>query len=181
MTKILNKEIKINTFILIDEINDNDLIDNLLKIIYKNNEYHHTYTNVISKHSKFDFLNNNDLFHIFLKKIKKQINLIFKENFIIQDSWAVTYNNEDYALMHSHVGSTAFSGILYLTDGPGPGTYFPEYDLTVEEKKGRFVLFHGHLLHEVKKFKYNKDRVVIAFNMVKVGFLEKDAQVKIIK
>jgi len=181
MIKILNKEIKINTFILIDEIEDNFLIDDLLKVIYQNNKFHHTQTYVISKHSKFDFLNNNDLFHLFLKKIKKQINLICKESFIVQDAWSVIYNNEDHALLHNHVGSTAFSGLLYLTDGPGPGTYFPEYDLTVEEKKGRFVLFHGNLLHEVKKFKYVKDRVVIAFNFVKVGFFDEGAQVKIIK
>lgn len=181
MTKILNKKIEINTFILIDEIDDDILIDNLLKIIYENNELHHTQTYVLSKHSRFDFLNNNPFFHLFLKKIKKQINLIFKENFIIQDVWSCIYNNEDYALMHNHVGSTAFSGILYLTDGPGPGTYFPEYDLTVEEKRGRFVLFHGNLLHEVKKFKYIKDRVVIAFNFTTVGFFNKDTQVQIIK
>lgn len=181
MTKIINKDINIKTFILIDEIKDDDLINNLLKVIYNNNEYHHTQTNVIGKHSKFDFLNNNELFHIFLKKIKKQINLIFKENFIISESWANIYNNDNYALMHNHPGSTAFSGILYLTDGPGPGTYFPEYNLTVEEKKGRFVLFHGNLQHEVKKFKYTKDRVTIAFNFIKIGFLEKDIKIKTVK
>jgi hypothetical protein len=181
MTKVLNKKIEIDTFILIDKIEDSVLIDNLLKVIYQNNQFHHTQTYVISKHSKFDFLNNNDFFHLFMKKIKKQINLIFKENFIIQDVWSVIYNNEDHALLHNHIGSTAFSGILYLTDGPGPGTYFPEYDLTIEEEAGKFVLFHGHLKHEVKKFKYVKDRVVIAFNFIKVGFLDEGTQVKIIK
>jgi hypothetical protein len=179
--ELFNKEIKLDTFILIDEINNNDLIDKLLEFVYKNKEYHHTYTNVIGKHTKFNFLNNNNFFHLFLKEIKKQINLICKENFIVESSWANIYNKDDHALMHNHLGSTAFSGIIYLTNGPGPGTYFPEYDLTVKEKKGRFVLFHGNLLHEVKKFKYDKDRVTIAFNFTKVGFLDKDTKIKYIK
>jgi hypothetical protein len=83
--------------------------------------------------------------------------------------------------MHNHKGSTAFSGILYLTDGPGPGTYFPHYDLTVHEKKGRFCLFHGHLQHEVKKFNYTKDRITVAFNFCQVGFEDENEKILKIK
>jgi hypothetical protein len=176
--KLFNKEIKLDTFILIDKINDLSIINNLKEDIYKNDEYFHQHTNVIAKHTKFDFLIGNKNFHDFLKSIKKQINLIFKENFVVNEVWANIYNGDDYAKIHHHEGSTAFSGILYLTDGPGPGTYFQEYDMTIEEEAGKFVLFHGHLKHEVKKFKYTKDRLTIAFNFTKVSFFNKDQTVE---
>ena len=181
MTEILKKEILLNTFILIDEVNDNLMIDNLLKDINENKEYYHKYTNVIGKHTRFTFLNENKNFHNFLKSIKKQIYSIYKYNFVIQAAWANIYNKDNYAKPHDHRGSTAFSGILYLTDGPGPGTYFPEYDLTVHEKKCRFVLFHGHLVHEVKKFNYTKDRITIAFNFTDVAFEDPNEKIIYIK
>jgi hypothetical protein len=181
MTEILKKDILLNTFILIDEINDNLIIDSLLKDVYENNNYYHKYTNVIAKHTEFKFLVGNKNFHNFLKSIKKQISSINDKNFIIGEAWANIYNKNDYAKKHKHVASTAFSGILFLTDGPGPGTYFNDYDLTVHEKKGRFVLFHGHLTHEVKKFNYIKDRITIAFNFYEEGFEEKNQKITYIK
>jgi len=164
--ELLKKNIDLQTFILIDKIEDTLIIDNLKKDVYACTDYFPTYTNVIAKHTQFDYLKGNIHFHNFLKTIKKQIYTVFQENFIVHEVWGNIYNNNDYAKLHSHVGSTAFSGILYLTDGPGPGTYFPQYDLTVAEEAGKFVLFHGHLLHEVKKFNYTKDRVTIAFNFI---------------
>jgi hypothetical protein len=181
MIEILRKNIPLDTFILIDEINDDFILNNLLKDILENKEYYHKYTNVIGKHTKFNFLNENKNFHNFLKFIKKQIYSIYKLNFIIEGVWANTYNKNNYAKLHNHKGSTAFSGILYLTDGPGPGTYFPQYDLTVHEKKGRFCLFHGNLDHEVKKFNYTKDRITIAFNCCAVGFLDENVKIKYIR
>jgi hypothetical protein len=181
MTEILRKDILLDTFILIDEINDDLILNNLLTDIYENKEFYHKYTNIIGKHTKFNFLNENKNFHNFLISIKKQIFYIYKENFLIQGAWANIYNKNDYAKMHHHKASTAFSGILYLTDGPGPGTYFPQYDLTVPEKKGRFCLFHGHLEHEVKKFNYTKDRITIAFNFDNVGFEKENENIIYIK
>lgn len=179
--QILNRVIPLNTFLLIDELNDTFLLDKLLEDIRLNNEFYHTYTNVIGKHTKFNFLQNNHNFINFIKSIKKQIYHICKEDFTISGAWANIYNKNDYAQIHHHEGNTAFCGILYLTDGPGPGTYFNEYDLTVHEKKGRFVLFHSHLNHEVKKFNYLEDRITIAFNVNKIGFLDENQKVKIIK
>jgi ectoine hydroxylase-related dioxygenase (phytanoyl-CoA dioxygenase family) len=53
--------------------------------------------------------------------------------------------------------------------------------LTINEEKGKFVLFHCNLIHEVKKFKHVKDRVTIAFNFNDVGFIENNNDIKIIK
>jgi hypothetical protein len=54
--KLLNKTIPLDTFLLVDELNDISLIDKLIKDIYSNTEFHHTYTNVVGKHTKFNFL-----------------------------------------------------------------------------------------------------------------------------
>ena len=137
MMEILNKNIPLNTFILIDEINDNLIIDSLLKEINENKKYYHKYTNVIGKHTQFNFLNENKNFHNFLKSIKKQIYCIYKENFIIDSSWANIYNKNDYTKIHDHRGSTAFSGLLYLTDGPGPGTYFEDYVIQQKQSQNK--------------------------------------------
>ena len=39
-----------------------------------------------------------------------------------------------------------------------------EYDLLIKEKKGRFILFHPLIKHEVKHYNYKKERITIAFN-----------------
>jgi hypothetical protein len=116
-----------------------------------------------------------------MKLIKNQIFSVYKNKFMIESAWANIYNKDNFAKLHDHKSSSAFSGVLYLTDGPGPGTYFKDYDLTIHEKKGRFCLFHGHLEHEVKKFNYEKDRVTIAFNCVQVGFPDENAKIVLIK
>ena len=53
---------------------------------------------------------------------------------------------------------------MYLTEG-GPGTYFKEYDLLIEEEIGKYILFHPFLKHKVEKIKNNIERVTVAFNM----------------
>lgn len=168
--KILTKKIELETFILIDFVKDLKLIDDLLVEIYsaEKKDFLNYPTNVIAKHTKFDYLRNSNAFHKFLKSIDEQIKKICKNSFIIEYVWANIYNgNNTYAKEHAHEDATAFSGILYLTDGPGPGTYFNDYDKLIKEEKGKFVLFHGHLKHSVSKYIYNKDRVTISWNFKK--------------
>tara|TARA_R110000868_G_scaffold71504_3_gene209359 strand:+ start:1068 stop:1580 length:513 start_codon:yes stop_codon:yes gene_type:complete len=168
--ELFKKTIPLDTFVLVDEIQDISIVDFLLTDIKNNKEYLPYSTNVIGKHTKWNFLNENKNFHNFILSIQKQTSKICEHDFILESAWANIYAGEDYVLPHKHEGSTAFSGILYLTDKPGPGTYFPQYDLTVEEKKGRFVLFHGSVEHEVKKFIYMKERITVAFNF-KTGYV----------
>jgi hypothetical protein len=166
--KLYEKDIVRNTSILVDEINDYQLIDNLIVDIKKAVEIdpHKELTNVIGQHTQFNALTENPNFINFIKLIKKQIFYFYrKKEFRMKEVWGNIYSNNDhYTKMHCHGESSAFCGILYCTDGPGPGTYFNDYDLTIEEKKGRFVLFHPMLFHEVKKFDYKKERITIAWN-----------------
>ena len=83
---------------------------------------------------------------------------------------------------HDHRSTTAFCGILYLTEG-GPGTYFKEYDLTINEEIGKYILFHPDLLHSVSKITNNIERMTVAFNMNRMISWENlnDYNLKIIK
>ena len=163
--KFFKKKIEVETFVLIGEIDNFDLID---KLIYNVREGVETSkvsrkTNVTGEHTDFDYLTPNPHFHKFLRIIQPTIYKIYQNNFIIKEVWGNIYNNNDYAKPHTHDNS-AFCGILYCTDGPGPGTYFKEYDLLVSEKKGRFVLFDPLVTHEVKPYNYKKERITIAWN-----------------
>jgi len=163
--EILNKKIELDTFILINEINDFQLIDKLILDVKEGIKTSKVsrQTNVKGEHTEFKYLVENPNFHKFLKIIQPSIYKIYKKNFIIKDVWGNIYKENDYAQVHTHDDS-AFCGILYCTDGPGPGTYFNQYDLNVNEKKGRFVLFDPKLLHEVKPYNYKEERITIAWN-----------------
>ena len=163
---LIEKEISLNSFILIADINENELIDTLIieaREKLKTTEY--VITNVVAKHTDFQAMRESPNFHLFLKKIQKYIKKVYSKKFEVREVWANFYSNPntDYAKMHAH-DANAFSGILYCTDGPGPGTYFPQFDINIKEKKGRFVLFSKDLLHEVRPYNYEKERITVAFN-----------------
>lgn len=163
---LIEKEISLNSFILIADINENELIDSLIiEAREKLKEKGSIITNVVAQHTDFQSMRKSPNFHLFLKKIQKYIKKVYSKKFEVREVWANFYinPNTDYAKMHSH-DANAFSGIIYCTDGPGPGTYFPQYDLNIEEKKGRFVLFSKDLLHGVSPYDYKKERITIAFN-----------------
>jgi hypothetical protein len=121
-------------------------------------------TNVKAKTTSFIFLRKDPDFITFLKDIRQDINKVYPYDFIVIDAWGNAYEKGQYAVEHTHIGSSAFCGILYLSNN-GPGTYFSELDLTVKEKEGKFVLFSPILKHSVNKHKDKKQRITAAFNM----------------
>jgi len=164
---IFNKKIESNSYILINEINDFELIDKLILSVKEGVKTSTISgkTNVKGEHTDFTYLSTNPNFHKFLKLIQPSIYKIYEKNFIVRDVWGNIYSkDEHYAQRHSHKEASGFCGILYCTDGPGPGTFFDQYDLLIPEKKGRFVLFHPRLFHEVKPYNYEKERITIAWN-----------------
>jgi hypothetical protein len=168
--KIFSKKIELETYICTGEIDDFELIDKLILDVREGIKISTVSrkTNVKGEHTEFDCLVKNKNFHKFLKIIQPLMYKIYPSNFIIKDVWGNIYKENDYAQVHLH-NDSAFCGILYCTDGPGPGTYFNQYDLNIEEKKGKFVLFHPKLLHEVKPFEYKKERITIAWNFSEVN------------
>lgn len=159
------KIVPLNTFILTSKIKDISLINNLINTIKeksKNNDLNFK-THVKGLFSGFDTFIKDANFHKFIKSIQEQIKIIFEGNFVIRSAWGNIFLKEHFVTPHNHLTSDAFCGILYLTEG-GPGTYFNDYDMTITEEIGKFVLFSPILLHEVKKNDTDNERITLAFN-----------------
>jgi len=159
------KHISTPIYLLIDEYKNLNILNNLKNKILNHPGSELSYkTNVKGKFTGFESLINDEDFHIFLKDIYKQINYIYKNNFQIKDAWGNVCKKNEEVIEHSHSNVSAFCGILYLSEG-GPGTFFNEFNITIEEKFGKFVLFHPSVLHSVKKIDKEIERITIAFNM----------------
>ena len=86
--ELKSKDILINTFILIGEINNEKIINNLKNFIKENKDNELNYkTNVKGHFTGFKSLIQNNDFLNFLKIIQENIRVIYKENFIICDAW----------------------------------------------------------------------------------------------
>jgi hypothetical protein len=159
------KDVKINTFILTGEIKDQEIIENLKNFVINDKEKDLNHKTHVKGHfTGFKSLINNEYFHNFLKLIQPQIKIIYPDDFIISGAWGNLCKKNEEVTEHDHRDTSAFCGILYLTD-KGPGTYFTDFDLLVEEKTGRYVLFHPYLLHSVGKIKDEIERITVAFNI----------------
>ena len=174
------RKIEKEIFLLTGQVNNYELINNLIKDVKSFNVNYDKKTHVKGGFTGFNSLINNNNFYNFLKSIKSEINLIYKKDFIVADAWANICKKNDEVVEHSHQTATAFCGILYLTEG-GPGTFFSEISLSVEEKIGKFILFNSLLLHNVKKIENDKERITIAFNMNAIKTWDHLTNVKYIK
>jgi hypothetical protein len=162
------KEISLDVYILIGKINDSIIINNLISFIKNTKDVELSYKTHVKGHfTGFKSLIKNIYFHNFLKMIQPYIKNIYPQNFQIIDAWGNICKQNEEVTEHDHKSTTAFCGILYLSEG-GPGTYFKDYDLTIEEEIGKFVLFHPSLTHSVKKINKEMERITVAFNMGEV-------------
>jgi len=162
---LLVRDLNVETFILHGKINDKELIENLKNTVRekaKDSTLNYK-TNVKGLFTGFRSLINDKYFIKFLELIKNEMKLVYNSPFIIKDAWGNICKENDEVLIHDHIETTAFCSILYLTDG-GPGTYFSNYDLNVDEEIGKFVLFSPILKHKVSKLDKNIERITIAFN-----------------
>jgi hypothetical protein len=99
--------------------------------------------------------------------IRQELSFICHKSFVINEAWGNICKKGDEVLEHNHRGTTSFCGILYLTEN-GPGTFFKDLNINVDEKIGKFVLFHPILFHQVKKIENDIERITVAFNMNEV-------------
>jgi hypothetical protein len=166
--ELKTKEILLDTFILTAKIEDNNLINNLIKFIKYNKDNNLSYkTNVKGHFTGFESLIKNIDFLNFIKMIQNHIFKIYDKNFMIKEAWGNICKIGEEVLEHSHKDVSGFCGILYLS-GNGSGTYFKEYDLLINEEIGKFVLFHPLLSHSVSKIEKNIERITIAFNAFEI-------------
>jgi hypothetical protein len=129
-------------------------------------------TNVKGKMTDWTYFNEDPMFKKFLMEIN---DLMFKflqpfQKLVLQSSWGNILEENNYVEPHQHIGSN-ISGILYLTEN-GPGTDFPDFKKTTEEKIGKFVLFHPHSLHGVKQSNLKEKRYSLAFNLYATNYWE---------
>lgn len=165
--KYLLKNFKVekDVYLLTGKVFNKPLLEKLKRfVLTKSVDHISEKTNVKSARTPFRSLLSNDEFFGFIKEIKDTVSEIWPHSFVIHDAWGNVYRGpHDHCKRHTHYGTTAFCGILYLSDD-GPGTYFHEINVKVREEFGKFVLFHPILYHEVPEFNYKKERVVVAFN-----------------
>jgi hypothetical protein len=162
---LIVKEITKETFLLIGKLEDRNIINNLINFVKNNKNQDLSYkTNVKGDFTGFKSLIDNSDFHKFLNIIQRPIKMIYQNNFIIDSAWGNILKNGGEVIEHAHEGTNAFCGILYLSEG-GPGTFFNQYNLNIEEEIGKFVLFSPELIHSVKKIDKDIERITIAFNM----------------
>jgi hypothetical protein len=160
------KDIVKSTYILTGKIFNEQLIKNLINDVKNNKDEGLSYKTSVKGHfTGFKSLVQNNNFLNFLKEIKGNIKVVFNDkNFIVAEAWGNICKSSEEVIEHHHGGTTGFCGILYLTEG-GPGTYFRQYDLLINEEVGKYVLFDPCLLHSVKKIENDIERITIAFNM----------------
>jgi len=159
------REILKETYILTGKINNENIINNLIHFVKNNKDEKLSYKTSVKGHfTGFKSLINNKDFIDFLKIIQENIKIIFPKNFIISDAWGNLCKKNEEVIEHAHGGITGFCGVLYLSNN-GPGTYFKEYDLLIEEEIGKYILFHPILKHKVEKITNDIERITVAFNM----------------
>ena len=80
------------------------------------------------------------------------------------DIWTnFAYKGDDNP-SHNHAGF--LSGVIYYQNHNHP-TYFNDYNCAYEGKNGTMIMFPSSVLHHVKEQTSSKERITLAFNIVK--------------
>ena len=159
---------KVGLFLYKGIYKDKDIINNLKNKIKKN----YNATNVKAHMTSWNLFNNDKDFEIFFRSLIPDIrNLLGPQKGVhVSNSWGNLLNKGEHCVKeHNHQNTDLFSGVLHLSD-EGPGLYFKDFDTTIKEEIGGFVLFHPYCFHEVKNFNYTKSRYSLAFNINKQWF-----------
>ena len=163
--EVLKHKITRDSYISICYVKNKNLLERIKnKIIEKSKDSSLDYkTNVKAKFTGFYSLAKEPEIFDFMTEIKPFINNIYTKSSYLEECWGNIYTNNDYALEHHHQNCTGFCGILYLSEG-GPGTYFSDFNVTVNEEYGKVVLPDPLLLHQVVSSNLKKTRITMAFN-----------------
>lgn len=80
------------------------------------------------------------------------------------NDWVAIYKENDHTVAHNHVPAS-YSFVYYLkAEEKDPGLTFPDDNLTIPVKTGRFILFSGDIVHSVENSSHIKERIVYAGN-----------------
>ncbi len=81
------------------------------------------------------------------------------------DIWTNFAYKGDYNPTHNHAG--LLSGVIYYKNHKHP-TIFDQYKCAYEGLDGTMVMFPASVLHHVEEQTVNKERITLAFNIVKI-------------
>ena len=135
---------------------------NSVKYFPKSLQYQ-TPFNLFDKYSVFNPIKNT---------IKNLLENYYNLPLKIINSWANIYPKFGYTPFHSHQPSFS-SGVLYLVTPPNDclnihNKNFPEHYQTIPVQNGDVLFFNGDQPHSTYPNLSNKDKVIIAFNLIKV-------------
>tara|TARA_R100001244_G_C5122332_1_gene123793 strand:- start:149 stop:703 length:555 start_codon:yes stop_codon:yes gene_type:complete len=121
-------------------------------------------TNVIGKHTAWQFFNKDENFGIFLLQMIDYLEGldISLQRFFLDEAWGIIEKFGDYTKRHHH-GSAYLSGVLYIHDHHQK-LFFPEINQEITPKKGRFVVFSSFLKHYTERNTQHKAKYAISFN-----------------
>jgi len=142
-------------------LKDINLINKLKESIKNNISKYTSYkTNVKGKMTDWKFFIGKDIF----KPIEK---ILYK--YKLYDAWGNILYKGEHVEEHDHGGkidiNTALnmSGVLYLTNTK-PGTYFKEFNKTIDPEIGKIIVFDNKYRHSVDKCDTDNERITLAFN-----------------
>ena len=151
----------------LENINVNYFIDKIKNNIDKDLSHK---TNVKGKMTGWYCFRNDPNMKNLLGTANSLVSILKLPPIRLDECWGTWSSTSVETLEHKHTPADV-SAILYLTEG-GPGTFFPQFNINIEEKIGKIVFFHADTLHSVRKCKLKKDRFLISFNFNKLKFWE---------
>jgi hypothetical protein len=153
MYNIISTSIEKKLHLIEYQLDDLSFVNDF-KTLIDNNISNWSYkTNVNGKMTNIDF---------FCKNCNEHIKYFTQNTIALIEAWGNILEGDEEVIPHIHYGSKV-CGILYLTEG-GPGTYFEQFNKTVEEKIGKIVFFSPEAKHGVVKSNLNNKRYTLAFN-----------------
>ena len=121
-------------------------------------------TNVIGKHTAWQFFNKDENFGIFLFQMIDYLEGLDLElpKFYLHEAWGLIETFGGHTKKHGHA-PYYLSGVLYLNDHHQK-LFFPEINQEITPKKGRFVVFSSFLKHYTERNTQHKAKYAISFN-----------------
>jgi len=82
-----------------------------------------------------------------------------------KDFWGNVYRKGEDTISHDHKPSI-FSFVYFLkTKWYDSSLVFTDFGERIRPKEGRYVVFPGHILHHVRKHRYNETRITLSGNL----------------
>jgi len=148
----------------IEDINCEYFINKINKVTPTKDNLNYK-TNIIGKMTNWTYFTKDEEFKKLFIQLRDYVDLngIFSNRYYkLKDAWGYVIDKKEYTKFHDHVPNV-WSGAVYLNDH-SQVLDFPQIDISVKPKKGRFILFSSFLNHGCKINNTNKLKYGLSFN-----------------